>query len=148
METVQKFISDDGREFLDRDQCVSYEALCKEVAEIMSKLAPIPDLPSCGFANGAGYIRHDFVAAQQARRAILRLANSVMPHKWFEQSIADHSTDPSWAGRLISEMSEKCIYQAWYRFSCMTKDFREFGQPYFARHPEEAKDICLNDGAA
>jgi hypothetical protein len=50
---------------------------------------------------------------------------------------------PSWAGRLIGEMSQKCVWQAWRRFECMTGDWREYGQPYYANNPGAAKDVRL-----
>jgi len=148
MRVVQKYIADDGLEFSDEAACARYESVCAEVEQIMATLAAVPDLPSCEFANGAGYLQHDPATAKAARTALLAIANRIMPHKWFEQSITDESVHPSWAGRLIGEMNEKCMWKAWRRFECMTPDFREFGQSYFVSHPGEAKDVCLNGGAA
>lgn len=147
MRVVQKFVADDGLEFADEAKCVKYEAMCKQVTEIMATLAPIPDLPSSDFVNGAGYIQHHPATAKAARAALLTIANTVWPHTWFEQSIADDSVHSSWAGRLISEMNEKCLRHAWARFDCMTSDFREYGQPYFANNPDRAQNICLNGPA-
>lgn len=144
MQTIQKFVSDDGLEFVDRQACIRYEAMCKEVAEIMSKLPAIPELPGCGFANGDGYLQHDPVVAKAARDALLRIANTIMPHKWFQQTLDGENVHASRAGRLISEMSEKCVWQAWHRFSCMTADWREYGQPFYANNPDKASDVCLN----
>jgi hypothetical protein len=144
MKAITKFVSDDGLEFTDEGKCVSYEALCKEVSEVMSKLSPRPILPGCGFENGDGYIQHDPEAALAAKVAILKIANGIFPHKWFDQSMADDRVDPSWAGRLIGDFWQKCLYQAWQRFQCMDKQFREYGQPYFALHPEQAKNVRLN----
>jgi hypothetical protein len=148
MKAVTKYIADDGLEFSEERACVSYEALCLEVAEIMGRLAPRPNLPSCSFENGAGYIQHDPKVAREAKVAILKIANGIFPHKWFDQSIEDATVDSSWAGRLISEFSQKCVYKAWDRFQCMDKQFREFGQPYFALHPEQAQDVCFNQERA
>lgn len=144
MKAITKYVSDDGREFTDEAKCVAYEVLCAKVAAIMSKLDPIPDLPSCGFANGGGYLQHDPVIAAEARIALLVLANEVMPHRWFAETIANPDADSSWASRMIGEMSEPCLWKAWSRFGCMTKGFREYGQPYFRLNPSEAKNICLN----
>lgn len=144
MKSITKYVSDDGLEFTSERECISYEALCKEVSEIMDKLAPRPALPGCGFENGDGYIQHDPEVAWAAKVAILKVANGIFPHQWLEQSMDDKSVDPSWAGRIIGDLSQKCVYQAWHRFQCMDKEFREFGQPYYALHPERAKDACLN----
>jgi hypothetical protein len=144
MKVITKYISDDDLEFTSEDACISYEALCKEVAETMSKLAERPNLSGCGFENGDGYIQHNPDSAWAAKVAILKIANGIYPHKWFDQSMDNKSADPSWAGRIIDEFSEKCVRQAWYRFQCMDKQFREYGQPYYALHPDKAKDVCLN----
>jgi hypothetical protein len=147
MKTITKYLSDDGMEFCDEQKCIGYEALCKEVAEIMATLVPKPKLPGCGFENGDGYLQHDPAKARDARMALLKIANTIMPHKWFEQSMADETADASWASRLIDEMTEKCLRSAWYRFACMTADYREYGQPYYANNPSQAKDVCLNQTA-
>jgi hypothetical protein len=143
MREISKYVADDGTEFGSKESCQSYEATCADIAAIMAKLPAIPHLRGCGFQNGDGYIQHSPEAVEAARLALLRIANQIMPHKWFDQSIADLNAHSSWAGRLISEMSNKALRNAWYRFECMTPDFREFGQPYFASHPHEAKDVCL-----
>lgn len=143
MKEVTKYLADDGLEFNDRAQCERYEAMCANVAALMSKLPAKPDLPGCSFENGGGYVQHDPAAARAVRSGLLRIANEIMPHKWFDQSIADETVHPSWAGRMIDEMDQRCLSRAWHRFMCMSADFREYGQPYFASHPEEAKDVCL-----
>jgi hypothetical protein len=147
MRVVTKYVSDDGREFLAAPECIQYEALCKEVDEIMAPLGMRPDLPGCGFENGDGYLQHDPVVVAKVRNALLKIANTIMPHKWFDQSIADHNADPSWAGRLIGEMSERCLVRAWNRFSCIGAGAREYGQPFYAAHPERVKPVCLNGAA-
>lgn len=147
MKIITKYKSDDGREFLDMDACIKYEDLCRKVSEIMSELSSIPDLPSCDFANGAGYVQHDAVTAKKARVAILKIVDELMPHKWFKSALSDELIDSSWVSRLIGEMSERCLQDAWHRFACMTRDYKEYGQPYYAKHPSEAKDICLNSKA-
>jgi len=147
MRVVTKYISGDGREFLDYVECQRYEDLCAEVARIMSRLHSKPDLPSCGFENGAGYVKHDPAIAGEVRIELLKIANKLMPHHWFEQAIASNDIHPSYPSRLIGEMSERCLSRAWHRFACMTHDFREFGQPYFASNPGSAKDVCLNEAS-
>ncbi len=143
MKEIIKYVADDGLEFDDRAKCESYEAICARVQSLMSRLPAKPELPGCGFENGGGYVQHDPEVARAVRRGLLEIANEIMPHHWFTQSIEDETVHPSWPGRMIGEMSERCLSSAWQRFMCMTPDFREYGQPYFASHPQEAKDICL-----
>lgn len=143
MKTVSRYIADDGSEFATAESCQKYELLCAKVSALMSLLEPIPDLPSCSFANGAGYIKHNPAIAKQVKAGLLAAGNEIMSHKLF----LDADAHPSYAGRLIDDMSEKCLRNAWHRFMCMTPDFLEYGQPYFANHPSEAKDVCHNKDA-
>ena len=144
MEIITRYRSADGVEFADKDECHKYEVLCHEVNIVMACLAAIQKRDSCEFANGSGYIQHNVEAGTSARRKILSITNHIMPHKWFEQELAGQDVHASWAGRLIGEMNERCLRDAWYRFSCMDAGFREYGQQYYALNPSQAKDICLN----
>lgn len=143
MEIITKYRSDDGIEFVDMQKCLDYEDLCHRVDVIMACLLRVPAQDSCDFANGSGYIQHSAEAVTNARRKIIQCANEIMPHKWFQQELAGEDVHASWGGRLIGEMQEKCLWTAWYRFSCMDANFREYGQPYYALNPEHCKNICL-----
>jgi hypothetical protein len=144
MKTITKYIANDNTEFYEEDKCRAYEAACAEIERIMAPLGQIPNLPACGFENGAGYLQHDKDVARAARRSLLEIANRLMPHNWFVQAITDETVHPSWPGRMISEMGNRSLDRAWSRFNCMTPDFREYGQPYYASHPEAAKNVRLN----
>jgi hypothetical protein len=143
MKSATRYIAEDGTEFRSEADCISHEALCAEIAEVMSTLPARPDDDGCNFSNGGGYIQHSPAAFYTAREALLRMAGRIFPHKWFEQSIADKSIHPSWAGWMIDEASAP-LSRAWYRFMCVDADLREWGQPFFRDHPDEAKQVCLS----
>ena len=143
MKTVMKFKADDGAEFVSEIECVEYEKLCAEIAGVMGVLPPKPDSPGCRFENGGGYIQHDPATVTAVRASLLRIAQRLNPHDWFVNSIEDKTIHSSWAGRLISEMSAP-LYRAWHRISCTDSQFREWGQPYYEAHPNEAKQVRLN----
>lgn len=145
MKPITRFLADDGSEFGSEESCRSYESVCADIRAIMARLPAIPDLPSCEFANGAGYIQHDPMTAREAQNDLLRIARQIMPHKWFDETLANNA-HPSWAGRLISEMNNRALYSAWQRFMCMSADFKEYGQPYYATHQDEAKNVCFATG--
>lgn len=149
MQVLTKYKSDDGREFLDLSKCIAYEALCKEIGEIMSQLVPIPDLPSCSFQNGAGYIQQDKNTVTFVKLALLKIANTIFPHTWFQQELDGKDVHPSWAGRLIGDMDEICVRSAWYRISCIDCVAREYGQPYYASNhcSDQRPNVCLNPKA-
>lgn len=142
MKIVTKYVSEDNREFLNAQECHNYEELCECVDKVMAQLIPKPEGTS--FSNGDGYIQQDPAVLKSVKRDLLTLANEIMPHEWFQQSISDETIHPSWAGRLIGEMNERCLNSAWYRIMCIGPECREYGQPYYANHPEEAKGPCLN----
>lgn len=144
MKSITKYVSEDGVEFDNEQACAAYEKTCAQVRAVMAPLGIKPDLPGCGFANGDGYLQHRPTVVASVRADLLAIADSIMPHRWFKESAADPSVHPSWAGRMIDEMQGKCLREAWYRFMCMTPDGREYGQPYYANNPDQAKDVRLN----
>lgn len=139
MKAITKYLAEDGSEHATEDKAKERELLCAEVAEIMASLQPIPKLTGCGFENGGGYIQHYPSKIDPARRAILKAAQRYTDHKWLQQTIdKPGEVHPSYAGRIIGECCPAPLYQAWHRFECMDKSLREWGQPYYAAHPEQA----------
>lgn len=140
MQAIQKFRADDGAEFRSEAECVAHEALCAEIDEVVSLLPPRPKDDGCNFANGDGYIQHDPMKFGRVREALLRIANRLYPHKWFDQALAKpNEVHSSYPARLIDETSRP-LATAWYRVSCTDNKFREWGQPYYANNPSEAKE--------
>jgi len=143
MNPITKFQADDGTEFNTKDACIAHEMLCAEIAEVMALLPPKVDDTGCEFSNGSGYIQHDPHTFNRVKFALLRIANRISPHKWFEQALYDDGVHESWPGRIISEMSAP-LWRAWHRISCTDSQFREWGQPYFANNPDQATQKRLN----
>lgn len=140
MQAIHKFKADDGSEFNTATACVEYEALCAEVAEIMSTLPAPPIDDGCRFSNGDGYLQHEAATLERARVSILKIAQRFIKEPpWLQQTIDDPAAyHPSWAGRLIDDCCPRPVKSAWYRFMCIDKQGREWGQPYYANNPEEA----------
>ena len=138
MKAITKFKAEDGVEFNSEADCIAHEALCAEIDEIMATLPRRPNDEGCRFSNGHGFLQHSTEKFWPARDALLRIGNRLFPHKWFDQSLADRTVDSSWAGRLISETSAP-LWRAWSRISCVDKQLREWGQPYYANNPEKAE---------
>lgn len=144
MKSITKYVADDGNEFASEADCRQYEAMCEQVQRAIGRLARKPDLTGREFENGGGYLQHDPNTVTEVRAELLRVANAAMPHRWFEQSLADPTANPSWVGHLIGKMGYLCLWKAWDRISCTRSDGREYGHPYFAAHPDEAKNVCFN----
>jgi hypothetical protein len=149
MKQIIKWIAEDGAEFNSREACDEYERLCADVQEVLSKLPKIPDLPECSFENGGGYLQHSEETIKPARDDILHLAlkngvGGTSIEKWITAMLNGEDVHASWPGRAIDECCPAPLRRAWYRFMCMDSQWREWGQPYYANHPEEAKQIRLN----
>lgn len=141
MKAVTKYRADDGAEFADAAACATYESLVAEIAEVMRALPPPPKDDGCRFSNGYGYIQHDRATFLAARLALLRIAQRVCPFRWIDESIADSTVHPSWAARIIGE-SSRPLARAWRRIECTDSQMREWGQPYYATHPDKAPELA------
>lgn len=144
MKTITKFQAYTGREFTDAAACEKYEERCLKANAVIERLNPEPKDDGCQFANGHGFIKHDPAEFMAVRAELLRLAQQEYPHKWFEQSLADPTVDASWAGRMIDEACNERLVRAWARIQCTDKQCREWGQPYYASHPDKGEQRQLN----
>jgi hypothetical protein len=121
MKRISKYVADDGTEFSCEHKCVAYEEDCAKIDEIMSVLKPRPETTSCRFENGGGFLKHLGIDVINVRGSLLKIAKKYTSHKWIQGAI-DGTSHISGAGRLISELPHN----------------REFGQPYFVSHPQNA----------
>jgi hypothetical protein len=153
MKQITKYAAADGAEFTSADACIAYEALVAEIAEIMRTLPARPRDDGCRFSNGHGCIQHDPAQLAVVRVALLRIGlRYVGDHpnspKWLQQSIDDPTVHPGWAGRLMDDAAPRPLSAAWYRFMCIDGQGREWGQPYYADHPDQADSQEVIAGAA
>ena len=116
METITKYRAVDGSEYSDAKACIARDVLCAQLEKIMSALQPRPQEIGCNFTNGEGYIQHD--------EAVLLLVKSAL-------------------NGLGIPITVWPISKAWYRIQCTDNQSREWGQPYFAFHPTEGKQVCI-----
>jgi len=144
MKTITKYKAIDGKEFSDRDECVSYELLICRVDDIMSALPPKPVDDDCSFSGGEGFLQHDKSILRKVQLQLLEIMKEYTDHKWIQQTIDDENIDPSWVARIIGEYSLHPLNNAWYRFSCIDNLSREWGQPYFANNPEKGTQFSIN----
>jgi hypothetical protein len=129
MKEIIRFEANDGSMFHDVASCLAHESLCEEINLIMLRLKPRAD--SCFKNNETDFIQQDPTIFFDVRRDLLNIARSINDHEWFKQSIEDQTVHPSWAGRIIDEISRP-LSKAWYRIYCTDKYCREWEQPYFA----------------
>ena len=147
MKLITKYKAFDNSEFMDEGRCIEHESNCKQADLIISKLPEKPG--SCDFSNGDGYIQHDYNTILNVRNKFLEFCKRYSDHKWIQETIdKGFDVDPSWAGRIIGECAPSYISRMWYRFSCIDNNQREWGQPYYANNPDQAKPIRLNQHIA
>lgn len=144
MEVITKFKAIDGTEFKKESDCLKYELLIKRVDDIMALLPPKPNDDGCKFSNGSGYLQHEKTVLRNAQLQLLEICKEYIDHKWIQQTIDDENVHCSYVGRLLSDYNIKPLNNAWHRFSCIDKQQREWGQPYFALNPNEGEQVELN----
>jgi len=136
MKIITKYRADDGTEFNSEAEAVNHDALCLEIKEVISDL---PKRPSNGykFENGEGFIQHQPHVFWGVRDALIAIGKRYINYGWLDKTLKDRDIHPSWVLRLFDEQCP-ALSRAWYRIMCTDKKLREWGQPYFADHPDEA----------
>lgn len=142
MKEVVKYQANDGTLFNDRAECVSRDELIEIVDMIMCQLPDRPDDTS--FSNGGGFILHDMSRTKLVRMQLLLEIKKHITHNWVDQTIENDGAHPSAVAGLLDDYNIKPLRDAWFRFLCIDKEGREWGQPYYATNPSDAKQIQLN----
>jgi hypothetical protein len=144
MKKVTMYEANDGTRFDREARCEQYEELCDKVEQAMLIL-PRYGIDSCNFANGEGYIQHTKSTYSKARNAVLELAKTVSNYDGLQQCIDNHELHLSYPRRYLDGGAmHNPIQKALARLLCIDKNYREYGQPYFANNPHEATGGCLN----
>lgn len=144
MKTVSRYVSDDGVEFKQKEDCIEYERIAAIVDGIESKLIGCPD--DIGFANGQGYVQQDSDAVKQFESEMVQLLSAVTNDEGIQKA-ADVNIFSGWCMRYCSDSGKpilRKIYSAAIRLTKISKDLREYGQPYYANHPWQASGGKLN----
>lgn len=136
MEVITKYKAVDGHEFRTEHECIAYEALIISTLAIMDQLPKKPKDDGCRFSNGHGYLQHDKETFDKVKKELLHLFATKVDHKWIQQSIDGENIHPSWVARIIGDYNLNPFHEAWYRIQCVDRNYREWGQPYFANTPE------------
>lgn len=136
MRKIVKFVAVDNTEFTSKKECIKYEDLIERINLIMSALKPIPT--DIDFRNGGSFVQQNKIYFDKVRANLLTEIGNYIDHPWIKQTIADDKIDPSWVGRLVGDYGIKPLVSAWYRISCIDKEYREWGQVYFRNNPNES----------
>ena len=149
MKQITMFEASDGRKFNTEKECLTYETTVMTINQIMARLPARPDNGS-RFVNGKGYIQHNKAVFLRAQRALVHLLDaSLAEDSTYERHISaalasEIPVGLCFIGRLIDDMGPAPLRTAWNRILCTNSRFREYGQPYYALHPEKAEGGCIN----
>jgi hypothetical protein len=142
MKTITKYQAVDGSEWNTKQQALDRDVLCERVKSIMHDWPKVND-EDCSFINGHGFIQLSEEFVMKKRTALLKLIAKHIDHKWVQQSLDDPGIHPSWVERVLSDSDLKPIYVAWLNLGCIDKRWRQWGQPYYAKNPDEGDQICV-----
>lgn len=152
MEAITKYRAIDGSEWHNAAEAEAREELIARVAGAMSHLKPRPENDGCSFTNGSGYIQQSESAVNATRRALFEIADTKGILKdWINSQRENHGRSDdylaiechvSWFERML-DGGHAPLSRAYSRLGCIDGQFREWGQPYFANHTGEAKNVCL-----
>lgn len=138
MKKITKYIANNGREFLTENEALKEDELIRRTEIIMKGLNRTPD--DVQFKNGYYFIQQDIEKVDIRRRMLLMLMKEFINHKWIDQSLENKNCHPSssWIQRLLSDYDNQPLLSAWNRIVNIDKLGREWGQPFYAEHPEQS----------
>ena len=134
MQTVIKFKAVDGKLFDNEKDCIAHEKMIEDVKAAMSFLKPTPS--DTDFKNGGGFVQQCKEVVSKAMVRIVEIAGIEKRPEFINDPFAcRHGV----IGRIIDDSRNNHLWTAWIRFMCMDSQYREWGQPYYARNPEEGE---------
>lgn len=149
IQSANAFITSDGKKFLSLSKAEEYQKNLDE-AERLSDLLGGTNIKDdgCNFANGDGYYLLNTKKVELFIRDFSAWALQNVYGKDFKGP-----ADPiiicrsGYLGRYLSDGdSPFCRPHSIFSSVILKAErWRRYGQPYFANHPEKAKNICLGE---
>lgn len=140
IKVVIKFKASDGSEWATEEEAEARENAIEAVKDLCSLLKPIDHLDG----NGGNYVQHDPAAVKEFKHRLVMMASKACKvPAWAENW--ERVEALSSVGRYLNGGTGTIIpviYQAWWRLMKIDSAGREWGQPYYANHPNyEAKAL-------
>jgi hypothetical protein len=134
-ETVTAYVANDGARFKTQEQCVEYETELHKVEPIISQL------PRSNPPHGM-YVQHDAEPLRRIRRLLWTLVLEKLGDEYpnWKLHVADDLAPFSVVDRVLDDYTGP-LARAWKMLRFF--DFatgREYDQPYFVLHPNEAME--------
>ncbi len=132
MEKVIRYQANDGTLFVLPEHAVQRDLVQARIDEVLSKLPKHP--------NGEGYVQQKGSAVLACQELAVELSKLEYPGGPWDQ-VPPHKINAGAASRYLD--SNMPVMRLWDRLSCIDQAFREWNQPYFVYHPEEATMVEL-----
>lgn len=134
MKKITVYQCEDGTRFDKENEALGYESYAARAKAIESQLVSIGRE-----LNGNEYIQQDPAVVKKAKYDFLTLVAQRLP-KWKDWAIGcrDGIRHISHIQRIICDYNIKWMQNLDFRLSCIDESGREFQQPYYVNHPEEA----------
>ena len=142
MKPVVKYSAEDRTLFDTQAKAEAHDQLCSSVDAAMRPLGEPPERDA-EFRNVGGYVQHDQATRDICKGNLVKIAQEI--HEWFRKYPAHEIHLQSFGGRLLCEAGPAPLWRAWCRLTNIDDQGREWGQAYFAMHPEMAKNVVLED---
>ena len=147
MKTIIVYQTDDGCRFDKFEAAIKYEKLCKKCDEINNKFINIGrDLNYNEYINIGRdlnyneYIQQDIHKVNDLFKEFMNIVSEAIPScSKIAQECSKGIRHKSHIYRIISDYNIKCLNTLMFRFECISfENGKEFQQPYFVTHQEEA----------
>lgn len=142
MKEITKWKADDGCEFSDETSCAAYDQLCETVVKVMAAFPPLPKNDGCDFAYGGGFMQLSEAVVTTVRGKLFDIIATRINRRSIE-GFRDIKVSPAFVAKFIDGKNNRPLYAAWQRLSCIDSRWREWGQPYYAIHPDQGKQVML-----
>jgi hypothetical protein len=140
MRPMTIYVADDGSRWDDAEKAQQRDMLHAACQEILLMMPPRPGTVD-------GYIQHDRETVMRVKLRTLQLAQRELDPcnrtAWFKDLDKVSMSAGGLMARIISEAGGP-LNKVWWRLNCIDAHMREWEQPYFALHPSEGKQVCLN----
>lgn len=139
MQVIIKYKAVDGVEHHTERECLDYELELNLIKDAFGKLKPTPkEREHYNMFNSGDYIQQDVEKVRKVRFFVLKTLSRHTDHKWINQTIEQDlfGLDLQGVGRLSDDVGIKFLKEAIYRLMCITKEGKEYNQPYYTINPK------------
>ena len=138
MKEISRYEANDGTVFSEKNECTKHEHMIADINNLLLDLPKRPKDDSCKFANGHGYIQHEKKNFLDFEKKFYKMACE------YHKELNKYPMNSYGFWRFLDDTGSP-FYRAGQRILCTNKNtYREYGQPFFAGHPDQAENFQIN----